>query len=71
MNMARHDAYFAFTGSDHARTVGTYQAHTKFIAPDFAVEHIQGRNAFGDADNQLDARVGCLKIESLQKAAGT
>src|SRR5690606_9516817 len=61
VNVARHNADFAFTGGDHARAVRADQAYAQLITLHFGIQHIQRRNAFGDADDQLDAAVSCFQ----------
>src|SRR5690606_9207078 len=58
VNVARHDADFALAGSDHARAVWPDQHYAKLVALYFHFEHVEGGNALGDADDQLDASVG-------------
>ena len=44
---------------------------TQFITLHFRVQHVQRGNAFCNTDDQLDARIGRFRIESLQNGAGT
>ncbi len=55
VDVTRHDADLALAGSDHARAVRADQGNAQLVADDFGIQHVQGRNAFGDADDQLDA----------------
>src|SRR5690606_9666902 len=41
-----------------ARAVRADQDHAQFVALDLGFEHVDGRDAFGDADDQLDAAEG-------------
>ena len=61
VDVTRHDTDFALTGSDHARAVRADQAYAQLVAFYFCVEHIEGRDAFGDAHDQLDASVRSFK----------
>ena len=54
VDVTRLDTDFALAGRDHTRAVRPNQANAHFIALDLHFEHIEGRNAFGDADDQLD-----------------
>lgn len=55
--MARHDADFAFAWGDDAGAVRANEAHAFLLDVDFHVQHIQSRNAFGDADDQRNAGI--------------
>jgi hypothetical protein len=55
VNVTWHDADFAFARGDHAWAVRADQGNTQLVALNFSVQHVQGRNAFGDANDQLDA----------------
>src|SRR5690554_936995 len=61
MDMARLNTDLAFTGSDHARAVRTHQAHAQLVTLELDVEHIECRNAFSNAHDQLDAGIGRFK----------
>ena len=61
MDEARHDADLAFVGRDDARAVGSDQACARTGQRRFDADHVVDRNAFGDADHQLDARIGGLE----------
>ena len=58
MDMAWHDADFALARRNDARTVRADEARAavlkKFPDPD----HVERRNAFGDADDEFDFRIG-------------
>ena len=54
MNVAGHNADFAFAGRDDARTVGTDQASFAAHQRTFDLQHIQHGNAFGDAHDQFN-----------------
>src|SRR5690606_10008673 len=54
VNIAWHDADLRLAGRDDAGAVWSDQAHAQFVALHLHIQHVQGRNAFGDADDQLD-----------------
>ena len=58
MNCAGHDADLAGAGRDDAGTVRPDQARIRARQRRAHLEHVQHRNAFGDADDQLDAGIG-------------
>src|SRR5690606_244291 len=45
------DAGLALAGGDDARAVGPDQAYAQLITLDLALEHVEGGDAFGDADD--------------------
>ncbi|MNV18513.1 hypothetical protein D3C71_1093410 [compost metagenome] len=55
VNVTWHDADLAFAWGDHAWAVRADQDYAQLVALNFSVQHVQGRNAFGDAHDQLDA----------------
>ncbi|MND44866.1 hypothetical protein D3C80_357150 [compost metagenome] len=55
VNVTWHDADLALARSDDAWAVRADQGNTQLVALDLGIQHVQGRNAFGDADDQLDA----------------
>ena len=57
VDVARHDADLAFTGGDDARAVGADQAGLLALHVLFDFDHVQDRDAFGDAADQLDPGV--------------
>ena len=57
MNVARHDADFAFARGDNAWAVRTDHAHACFVQLHLHGQHIQRRDTFGDGDDQLNACV--------------
>ena len=61
VNVTWHDADLAFAWRDNAWAVRADQGNTQFVALNFSVQHVQGRNAFGDANDQLDAAERCFK----------
>ena len=61
MNVTRHDADFAFARGDNAWAVRADHANASFVQLHFHGQHIQGRDTFGDGDNQLNARVDSLQ----------
>ena len=61
VNEARHDADLAFIGRDDARAVGADQARGRAGQGRLDADHVVDRNAFGNADHQLDARIGGLE----------
>ena len=61
VNVTWHDADLAFAWGDHAWAVRADQDYAQLVALNFSVQHVQGRNAFGDANDQLDAAEGCFQ----------
>jgi hypothetical protein len=59
--VSRNDSSLRLTGGDDSRTVRTDQPCIRNIEPGFDRQHIQRRNAFGNADDQLDAGIECFK----------
>lgn len=57
VDVARHDADFALAWGDHARAVRPDHAHAGFVQLHFHGQHVQGRDAFGDGDDQFDAGI--------------
>src|SRR5690606_2254576 len=55
MDMARHDTDFAFAWSDHTRAVRADHTYAFAINVFFRIQHVDGRNAFSDAHDQLNA----------------
>src|SRR5487761_4231 len=60
VNAARHDAHFAFSRRDHARTVGADEPGLPSRQKLLDADHIQRRDAFGDGDHERHSRIGCL-----------
>src|SRR5258705_3039602 len=58
MNARGHDAQLAFAGGNNSGTVRADQARLARLQELPGPDHIQGGNAFGDADDQLDVGVG-------------
>src|SRR6185437_13307170 len=58
--MAGHDADLDFVGRDHARTVGPEQKRVRLAHPVPGLDHVAHRNALGDADHQVQARIDRL-----------
>ena len=58
VNVRRHDADLAFAGRDDARAVRSDQARAPVLQELPGAHHVERRNAFGDADDQFDLRVG-------------
>ncbi len=61
VNVTWHDADLALARSDDAWAVRTDQDHTQLVALDLGFQHVDGRDAFGDANDQLDAAERCFK----------
>ena len=57
MNVARHDADLAFARRNDARTVRPDQPRFPSLEEVARANHVESRNAFGDADDQFDAGV--------------
>src|SRR2546426_5536730 len=66
MNEARHDANLRFIDSDHAGAVWSDQADIFATERALDLDHVVDWNAFGDANDQLDAGIG-----SFQDRIGT
>ena len=61
VNVAGHDAHFAFAGGDDAGAVRPDEAHVRAANGGFDFEHVQNRDAFGDAGDDFDAGIDRLK----------
>ena len=70
MNHSGHDANLAFIGSDNARTVRANQMHVTALERCFHFDHIQHRNAFGNARNNSDACIGSFQNRIGGKGCG-
>src|SRR5690348_1397618 len=55
MDVAGHDAYFAFAGGDHAGTVGADKPRLAALQVMLDLYHVEHRNAFGDANDEFDS----------------
>ena len=53
-----HDADLAFAGRNDSRTVRANQARAAILQKLPGAHHVERRNAFGDADDQFDLRIG-------------
>ena len=60
MNVARHDADLDFVGRDDAGTVGAKQERPATLHPVARADHVALRNAFGDADHDIEIGVDRL-----------
>src|SRR5690606_2262072 len=58
VDVTRHDADLALAGGNDARAVRPDQAYAQLVAANLGIQHVEGRDAFGDAHDQLDACVG-------------
>ena len=58
MNMARHDSDFAFAGRDDSGAIGSDQPRSLSFEEGACPDHVECRNAFGDANDQFDAGGG-------------
>ena len=59
VDVAGHDSQFGLARSDHAGTVGPDKANTRALLDKaFGAGHVENRNAFGDGNDQGDARIG-------------
>src|ERR1700729_1191147 len=58
VNAAGHDADLAFAGGDYAWAIGTDEAGFFEVDGGGYANHVDDRNAFGDADDQRHFRVG-------------
>src|SRR5579864_233638 len=61
VNTARHDSDLALAGRNDARAIRTDQARFLEVDSRCDANHVEDRNAFGDADDQGKARVGCFQ----------
>src|SRR5688572_22994151 len=57
VDVGRHDADLAFAGRDDAGTVGSDEPRGGFVEHALDAHHVEDRDAFGDADDERDARV--------------
>ncbi len=64
-DIARHDADLALVGRQHAGTVRTDQARLRAGQGLLDADHVEHRNAFGDADDQFH-----LGLDGLQDRVG-
>src|SRR5690606_36966856 len=55
VDVPRLDTDLALARRDHAGAVRTDQAHAQLVALDLHFQHVEGRNALGDAHDELDA----------------
>ena len=67
--MARHDADLRFTRGDDTGAVGANKASVVRLQRLLHAHHVVHRNAFGDADNKLDARIRGLE-DGIGSTAG-
>src|SRR5690349_19786418 len=58
---SRHDADLGFLDRDHTRAVRADQPNVAAAQRALDLDHVVDRNAFGDADDQLDAGIGSFK----------
>src|ERR1700676_4228370 len=58
MNVSGHDSDFAFARRNDARAIRTDQARRAALHEVAHLHHVGGRDAFGDADHQRNARLG-------------
>src|SRR5690606_26307294 len=70
VNMAGHNTDFTFAWSDNPWAVGADQTHAQLITFDFAVEHIEGGNTFGDTNDEFDTGVRCFENGILAERCG-
>src|SRR5690606_28759222 len=61
VDVTGHDADLALAGGDHARAVRPDQTHAQFVTLDLGIQHVEGSDTFGDADNQFDTSVSGFK----------
>ena len=61
VNVARHDADLGLTRRDNTGAIGTHEASVVRLQCLLHAHHVVHRNAFGDADDELDARVRGLE----------
>src|SRR5690606_13071534 len=81
VDVARHDADLALARRDDARAVGADQVDVREILQGrLDLQHVQHRNAFGDAGDYLDAALGrfqdrvggegCRHVDHARRGAG-
>lgn len=71
VDVPRHDADLAFTRGNHAGAVRADQADAGFVHGFLYIQHVQRRHAFGNADDQLHARINRFQDRILGKRCGT
>ena len=60
MDSGRHDSNLAVARRNDSRTIGADQPRAPVLQELPGADHIERRDALGDADNQLQLGVGCL-----------
>src|SRR6516225_97523 len=61
VDVAGHDADLALVGGNDARAVGADQPRTSAAQATFDPDHVEDRDALGDADDQRDLGIGRLE----------
>src|SRR5256712_10937115 len=60
-DVARDDSHLALAGRDESGAIRPDEARTTFVYVRQCARHVEHGNAFGDTDDQLDARIGRLE----------
>ena len=71
VDVARHDADLDFVGRDHAGAVGTDQQRLAALHPVAGADHVAHRDAFGDADDQIELGIDRLVDRGGANGGGT
>ena len=71
MDMARHDADLAFAGRDDAGAVRPDQARLRAAKRALDLDHVEHRDAFGDAHHEPTPASIASRMASAAKAGGT
>ena len=61
VDVAGHDADLALAGGDDAGAVGADEAAAGGVQAFLDEEHVEGGDALGDADDEIEAGVHCLQ----------
>src|SRR5205814_4910807 len=71
VNAAGHDADFAFAGRNNARAIGANEARFREIHGGGYADHVEDRNAFGDANDQGRPESAASRMASAAYGGGT
>ena len=70
MDVSGHDAYFRFSRGNDSRGVGAYQVTSPLFDILFDFNHIKGGDAFGYADDYINAGLGGFHYSVSRKVRG-
>ena len=70
LKYTREGGAITLAGADHARAVRADQTNTEFITLHFRFEHVERRDAFGNADYKRDFGMNCFKYGIGSKGRG-